>query len=327
MHGHTAVVGVVDRGVPDVLPFGIADQMPVDRIPGQRQVLAHALELDALDKHLARAHRHHVPAVERLFRVGRCLDTDIARQHGDFATFIHVEGDLAEVHEVQLLVERDRISPDGGNGSPLGLPGIEIRGREDNLIADSPARGVQDFNRGAACVGGPGQLAPGVLPIAVQVQGSAHEQDAAVNAVVRSAHSTDIFVFDVVGEGNGRLAGMGPGFGADFQFPVQHDPLGGQFKVGIVGEAEFAVDRQTAQRRRTDVEEHILVFRNGDLVASGWYLPVRPGGRIRPARLSDCRRSGILSLNDSEHAAEQECGKERRKKERAMLLTHGINPP
>ena len=64
MHGHTAVVGVVDRGVPDVLPFGIADQMPVDRIPGQRQVLAHAIELDALDKHLARAHRHHVPAEE-----------------------------------------------------------------------------------------------------------------------------------------------------------------------------------------------------------------------------------------------------------------------
>ena len=69
-------------------------------------------------------------------------------------------------------------------------------------------------------------------PIAVQVQGSAHEHDPAVNAVIRSTHSTDIFVFDVVGEGNGRLACMGPGFGADFQFPVQHDPLGGQFKVG-----------------------------------------------------------------------------------------------
>src|SRR4029077_15272499 len=125
----------------------------------------------------------------------------------------------------------------------------------------------------------------------------------AVTAVIRSTHSTYIFVFDVVGEGDCRLACMGPGFGADFQFPVQHDPLGGQFKVGIVGEAESAVDRQTAQRRRTDVEEHSLVFCNGDLVASGWYLPVRPGGRIRPGRLSACRRSGILSLNDSEDAA------------------------
>ena len=153
MHGHTAVVGVVDRGVPDVLPFGIADQMPVDRIPGQRQVLAHAIELDALDKHLARAHRHHVPAEEGLFRVGRRLELDIARQQTDFATFIHVEGDLAEVHVVQFLVERDRISTDGGNGSPLGLPGIEIRRREDNLVADPPAGGVQDLDRGAACFG------------------------------------------------------------------------------------------------------------------------------------------------------------------------------
>src|SRR6185503_5952849 len=71
--------------------------------------------------------------------------------------------------------------------------------------------------------------------------------------------------------------------------------------------------------------EHALVSCNGDLVASGWDLPVRPGGRIRPARLSDCRRSGILSLNDSKHAAEQECWKEQSKKERATLLTHGIN--
>ena len=38
----------------------------------------------------------------------------------------------------------------------------------------------------------------------------------------------------------------------------------------IVCEAQFAVDRQTAQRRRTDVEEHIHVRSNGDLVAFGW---------------------------------------------------------
>ena len=80
-------------------------------------------------------------------------------------------------------------------------------------------------------VGGLCQLGPGVRPVAVQVQGSAHEHDPAVTAVIRSTHSTDIFVFDVVGEGNGRLARVGPGFGADLQFPVQHDPLGGQFKV------------------------------------------------------------------------------------------------
>ena len=64
MHGHAAAVGVVNRGVLDVLPLRIADQMPVDRIPGKIHVLTHAIELDALDKHLAPAHRHHVPAEE-----------------------------------------------------------------------------------------------------------------------------------------------------------------------------------------------------------------------------------------------------------------------
>jgi hypothetical protein len=35
----------------------------------------------------------------------------------------------------------------------------------------------------------------------------------------------------------------------------------------------------------------------------------------------------LLGLNDSEYADEQDCRKERSKKERAMVLTHGINPP
>ena len=196
----------------------------------------------------------------------------------DFATFIHVEGDLAEVHEVQLLVERDRISSDGGNGSPLCLPGIEIRGREDNLVADPPARGVQDLYRSAACVGRVGQLGPGVGPITVQVQGSAHEHDPAVNFVSRSTHSTYIFVFDVVREGNCRLARVGGLFSTNLQLPVQHDPLGGQFKIPIVCEAQFAVDRQTVQRRRTDIEDNIHALVDGDNGAFGWHLFVCPGG-------------------------------------------------
>ena len=64
MHGHAAVVGVVDGRVLDVLALGIADQMPVDRIAGQLQVLTHAIELDALDIHLAGDHRHDVAAEE-----------------------------------------------------------------------------------------------------------------------------------------------------------------------------------------------------------------------------------------------------------------------
>jgi hypothetical protein len=120
---------------------------------------------------------------------------------------------------------------------------------------------------------------------------------------------------------------MGPGFGADFQFAVQHDPLGGEFEVGIVREAEFAFDGQTAERRRTDVEDDVLARWNRDLVTCAGHASVWPRGRIRPARLSARRRSSFLGLNDSEYADEQECWKERSKKERAMSLTHGINPP
>src|SRR5687767_8522902 len=119
---------------------------------------------------------------------------------------------------------------------------------------------------------------------------------------------------------------MGPGFGADFQFPVQHDPLGGQFKVSVVGEAEFAVDVQAVQRRRTDVKDDVLARGNRDRVACDWHLAAWPGGRIRPVRRPGRRRSSFLGLNDSEYADEQEGWKEQSKKERAMLLTHGINP-
>ena len=126
------------------------------------------------------------------------------------------------------------------------------------------------------------QLGPGVLLRTVQVQGSAHEHDPAVTAVI-STQSTKIFVFDVVGEGNCRLARVGFGFRANLQLPVHHDPLGGQFEIFIIGEAQLAVDRQTVQLRRADIEDNIHVPRNGDNGVFAGHLLVRPGGRIRPA--------------------------------------------
>src|SRR6185312_10741892 len=98
----------------------------------------------------------------------------------------------------------------------------------------------------------------------VQVQGSAHEHHPAVTAVIRSTDSAHIFVFDVVGESNGRLARVGGLFSPNLQLPVHHDPLGGQFKILTVCEAQFAFDRQAVQRRRTDVEDHVLASFNGD---------------------------------------------------------------
>jgi hypothetical protein len=155
----------------------------------------------------------------------------------------------------------------------------------------------------------------------VQAQGSAHEHDPAVAAVTRATDTTHVFVFNVVGEGNGRFARVGSGFGADFQCPVHHDPFGGQFEIIVVSEAQRAIDRDTAQRRRSDVEDDVHVLLDGDRGVFGWHLLVGPGGRIRPARLLG-RRSSSLRLHDSECADEQEHWKERRNKERAIVRTH-----
>ncbi len=51
MYRHAAAVGVVNRGVLNVLPRRIAHQVPMDRIPRQVLVLAHSKELDTGDLH------------------------------------------------------------------------------------------------------------------------------------------------------------------------------------------------------------------------------------------------------------------------------------
>ena len=101
----------------------------------------------------------------------------------------------------------------------------------------------------------------------MQVQCAARDHDA---AVTHADH--DVLALDVVGEGDGRLAGVGLGFGANGQLAVQHDPLGGQLQVGVVGEAELAVDGHAAQGGRADVQHHVLVLADDDLVACGWHL-------------------------------------------------------
>ena len=211
------------------------------------------------------------------------------------------------MHVVQRLVERDRVAADGGNRATLGLPGIEVGRGEDDLVAHPPLSGVEHFNRVAACLGGLRELGPGVGAVAVQVEGAAGEHDAAV------AHAHHLFIFDVVGERDGGLVRVGLGFGADRQLAVHHDPLGRQFQVGVVREAELAVDRHTIQWRRTDVEDHFLAAVDGDLVAGGGQLLVGPGGAIRPARRLDRRRAFRLSrFNDSEYADEGEGWNEQR---------------
>ena len=82
---------------------------------------------------------------------------------------------------------------------------------------------------------------------------------------------------------------------------------------GFIREAEVALDGQTVQRRRTHIEEHVLATFNGDFIACAGHLPVRPGGWIRPEGLPERRRLPFLGLHNSEHAAEKDQWKERRK--------------
>ncbi len=262
-------------------------------IARQRHVLAHAVQLDARDEHPARRHRHDVAAEVRLLRVGRSLDLDVASHQRHFAALIHVEGDLAEVHVVELLVERERVAADGGDGATLGLTRIEVRRREHDLVADLPAPGIQHLDGGGAGVGRRGELGPGVGGGTVQVQRAARQHDA---AVAHAGHH--VFALHVVGERDGGLAGVGLGFAADGELTVQHDPLGGQLEVGVVGEGELAVDGQTAQCWRADIQHHFLVLADGDLLPGSRNLAVGPAGRIRPFR-------GVSRLGSRKQAAQQ----------------------
>src|SRR4029078_6811385 len=106
---------------------------------------------------------------------------------------------------------------------------------------------------------------------------------------------------------------------------VHHDPLGGQLQILVIREAEHAVELDAMQRRRTDVEDDVLILLNGDHVVFGGHPLVRPGGRIRPA--AGRRRSSTLSLNDCECAGEYECWQEPSKIKRAMVRTHESTLP
>jgi hypothetical protein len=178
------------------------------------------------------------------------------------------------VHELQLVVERDRVSSDGGNGSPLCLPGIEIRGREDNLVADPPTAAFRTSIEVLPALAVSGQLAPGVLPISpcrFRVPPMSMIPRSTLSFVPPTpliSSSLTLFVKVIVAL---RCGGL---FSTNLQLPVQHDPLGGQFKILIVCEAQFAVDRQTVQRRRTDIEDNIHALVDGDNGACGWHLLV-----------------------------------------------------
>ena len=223
MHGDAAVEGVVDRGVLDVLAFaGFAHQMPVNRIARQFKMLTHAIELNTVDEHFARHHRHDVTTEESLGCIFRCLDLDVAGQQAHFASLIHVEGDRAEVHVIQFFIERNRVAADGSDGAPLGLTRIKVGRRQHNLVTDFPLFGVHHLDRRGASLSSLRQLGPGVGARTVQVQRAARQHDAAIT------HAHQLFVFDVVGESDSGVVRVWLRFSTNLQFAMHHDPLSAQ---------------------------------------------------------------------------------------------------
>ena len=106
-------------------------------------------------------------------------------------------------------------------------------------------------------------------------------------AVRRSTHSTDVFAFDgVVGEGNGCIARVGLGW-LPCQSPSSpctmiHSVVSSE-DLSLSAKLSFAVDRQTVQLRRSDIEDDVHVPADSDKGIFGWHLLVWPSGRIRPA--------------------------------------------
>ena len=181
------------------------------------------------------------------------------------------------------------VAADGGDRAPLGLAGIEVRRGEDDLVADRQPVASSTWIEVAPALAVADSLVQVLVrsPCRFSVPPEIMMPRSPMPAMMSSP-------LHVVGEGDGGLAGVGLGFGADRQLAVQHDPLGGQLQVGVVREGELAVDGQAAQRRRADVEDHFLVLGDRDLVACGRHLVVRPGGGIGPVRR---RRSACATAN------------------------------
>src|SRR5690606_1153136 len=165
------------------------------------------------------------------------LDADVAGEQAHFAALVDPEGDLAEVHVLERTVERERVALNRSDRALLGLARIEVGRSEHDLVALAPARGVENLDTVAAGFGGPRQLAPGMLAIAVQAELAAHQHDAAV------AHRVDVFAWELVGERDRGLAGVRLVLAADVELAAaQINPLGLEVHIAVVRKPELAID-------------------------------------------------------------------------------------
>src|SRR5690606_22853253 len=266
-----------------------------------------------------------------LFATAEGLIADIPLQQPSLAALVAAVRELAEMHVPERLIQRDPVAANAGNPPPLGLPRVEIRRRQNDLVTDPPLARVEDFDPRAAGLGGLGQLRPGVLAIAMQAQRPAGNQDPAVT------HAVDVLVGDVVGQGDRRVARVGLALAADLECPAEQNPLGRELEILVIRKAEPAVDMHAIERRRTDVEDDVHACGDRDDVAFLGHRPAGPRGRIGPQPSLDRRRTlplraGVLvrrgrSLRLGAGAYRETGWNEQRKEERAIASSHGTRLP
>ena len=171
-----------------------------------------------------------------------------------------LQGDMTKIQE-----DLARTECKGTAGG--GMVTATVNGQYD-LVADSPLTGIEHFDAGCARLGRFGELRPGVFAVAVQAQAPAHDQDAAIT------HAVDVLIGNRVGQGDRRIGRVRHARAAGTQLPAQQNPFGRELDIVVVGKAELPVEVDAIERRRTDVENDVDAFSDGDYVT---------GLRNRPA--------------------------------------------
>ncbi len=197
----------------------------------------------------------------------------------DLAALVDPEGDLAEVHVLQRTVQGQRVAGDGGHRAPLGLARIEVgRGEHDcRRPARQPVALSTSIRLAARLLRGPGELGPGVLAVAVQLQRAAHQHDAAV------AHGVDVLARHGVGQRDRGVVLERAGLGADLHLAAGDvDPVGDEVDDRARRRKSACPARSRFAAPGADVEHHLGPARYGHFLAGRGHLARRPCRGIRP---------------------------------------------
>ena len=173
----TAIVGLPDRRVADVLPGYIVCHVPVHRISRQVACLSHPQERHTLDMGGATGEHDRVAAEAggRFRRVA--LYGDVAGQKCYFGPFVNLApGDRlhhAPVRIAQRGLQRHGRRGRAGDHRFLCLAGVEVGGSDHDAIAGPPRHRLREQERRAPGRCGGGDASPPQPRFSVQLERSA----------------------------------------------------------------------------------------------------------------------------------------------------------